>query len=612
MNKSTKMWLPDMIKSLHCNIDDNTLERLDKLFHGIDVAPKDFEEILCNSEHIDKYICMYILDYQTASTYYKNSLVEYINNSNLSEKFFLPLIFEETGPLYPEATTLGYLTRETSELLLEKISLEKIASLSMEYARKNPDKTMLPFAGTHVEDIIFERLTDPTTKITSISTFFPLMYYSDKNAIHELITSTKDIPEGAITWLFNNKNINDEDKRILFQKGPLYEFISTKQPDDIIFDIYNSALESIEDGNGPQKPAETCIKNLIQNKLLPESCQIDVARRILSKEPIFNKESIIDRFIRNCTVPSLLDDMFNSFCTKFCYSFLQNNIVTEEMLKHYADIVLKKEEFSENEFIFLNDVIKKVTLNHMDDYKKIADKNVMSIAGSAYTPPEALNYLNDKHFNNSFANVARAQAELNLKLREQFSEEISQKILNSFTSYILMGDDFDIRENTQKVKEQYFPTPTSDKENYEKIKSILEKIIDEKQHIVKANFADSAMMLFAKKYLHILEQKNMCEVFSNALDSNDLSAIEKSDGKKGTTMRNLQYYIKTWLLNQGHTPTYFISKTPQTEYLLDKPIDATVVSDYRMIAHLFEFEDMYKEIFEDKTIEKDKNLEEIR
>ena len=88
------------------------------------------------------------------------------------------------------------------------------------------------------------------------------------------------------------------------------------------------------------------------------------------------------------------------------------------MLKHYADIVLKKEEFSENEFIFLNDVIKKVTLNHMDDYKKIADKNVMSIAGSAYTPPEALNYLNDKHFNNSFANVARAQAELNLKLRE--------------------------------------------------------------------------------------------------------------------------------------------------------------------------------------------------
>ena len=175
-----------------------------------------------------------------------------------------------------------------------------------------------------------------------------------------------------------------------------------------------------------------------------------------------------------------------------------------------------------------------------------------------------------------------------------------------------MGDDFDIRENTQKVKEQYFPTPTSDKENYEKIKSILEKIIDEKQHIVEASFGDSAMMLFAKKYLHILEQKNMCEVFSNALDSNDLSAIEKSDGKKGTTMRNLQYYIKPWLLNQGHTPTYFISKTPQTEYLLDKPIDATVVSDYRMIAHLFEFEDMYKEIFEDKTIEKDKNLEEIR
>ena len=69
MNKSTKMWLPDMIKSLHCNIDDNTLERLDKLFHGIDIAPKDFEEILCNSEHINKYICMVNLNLEKSKEF---------------------------------------------------------------------------------------------------------------------------------------------------------------------------------------------------------------------------------------------------------------------------------------------------------------------------------------------------------------------------------------------------------------------------------------------------------------------------------------------------------------------------------------------------------------
>lgn len=472
------------------------------------LSDEDWDKIL-KKEDLYEYCAL--LTYSAPETV----KIQAINNAKIiallpNEEFFLPLLFSSD-------TNIAYhMSMRASNEFAHAVNLGLFLDKVNDYLQKNPDAHELPFSGTYVEKYLLERIlrSDELSneRYDDYKTYRMIETYKNEEELKAILGDLSTNNECVMTAIMNNPHISDEMKQEAFLYGADITKIKTPQKNEIIKNIYSAvAMDTNTKEMSVYMLAQVsqCIDNLVKHVGLPESCELDLYKKVGHSElpiDITTMETMIEKTPYISVLKEVVD---NSRSHRLLQAVLKNELSPDKMALDIINRCIDNTPLTPfyKKEIVLTAVRHRKISNELynriiSTFKPQKDEIAKNLAINPLTPKSLLKIIIEDKEN---TDLSRAIAVFNLESIDSFSEtsdcnslECKRKFLNTVCA---IANVWHYQETKMlPIKEQFFPDYT-ETEN-QTLRDILQKIINEKK-------APAAQ--YAKKYLEIIEKKDMCK-----------------------------------------------------------------------------------------------------
>lgn len=260
----------------------------------------------------DPYICCAILESLYAPSEIKKQTIDIMlkkmTPSHFCKKFVIPFIFSENNE------AVHFLTHDVSATLVSQVDIASFNIALHDYLENHPYTQKLPFAESHIEELLLEKLLAEKPPTDCNYNFYKLIeYYSDEDSLKEIIEDLNSHNEYIITAIMNNKNLSNEYRTEAFMVGPDVSLTSSYCNNEQVKIVYESVIYAAHRDNHitAKLNAATCINQLVQHSLLPESCEIDLWKHMDARE-ISVKTETYQTFFVNTKNQTLLEEALKS------------------------------------------------------------------------------------------------------------------------------------------------------------------------------------------------------------------------------------------------------------------------------------------------------------
>jgi hypothetical protein len=516
----------------------------------------------------DGYTCYAILDSPKAPSYVKeqaiNIMAKRTTPESLSTKLFIPFIFNGNKEV------MKNLSFEISEKIVSGINWDRFSHELRSYINKKPDIKYLPFAGTDIEKLLLKKLISGkvlTKDTEKIYEYYKLIeYYSDEKSFKNIIGNVYNDKPLISTAIINNKHFSTKYKEDIFTVSDIsFNHINSNFNIEIMKEIYNSIICSLEYNNSNNDisiilKCLDSINQLIKHQLLPQSCELDFAKKyfneeirikMISMEEFFkktkNEEVLIEALKSNKTHAISLASL-NSYTPKS-----DKIVALAECLKS-LDTVNAKTKWhemadSEKKNFFIgcimedlpNDFYNKM-LKHMkpNGFCEFELKEKMAL--NPETPIEVLETLKIS----GKSDKIQAFIYINEKCRELFDKETARKVLDTFyviadvttiiNGKLVLSDPF-----TTQPSDFFLPDiSTTDNQNLVKfLTNIIEK------NDIELKVLKTILIEYAKEYLKLLNKNNIIQESEKIVQS---GLTNLPDNISCELLQGMKQYIQDKLL----------------------------------------------------------------
>ena len=367
-------------------------------------------------------------------------------DSSISKNFAAPILF------YGNPENFKQLSPHMAFRLISQIDWQDFNSELYTYSVQYPNATQLPFSNTNLERILVQRLLNDTSKGYKIpsNVYHFVEYVSNTDSIDCLLKQKLEPSSPLILALLNNPHISLEKKEALFSLNTDISDIKFC-PSDKAKELYDSAIYPIshpddfvyDNKEDFLKFSSDCILNLINNNLLPETCEIDLIKRFVNGE-LHKSQNFIATLLNTTRNIDVLKEVFNLKNSSLVANVLKNPntpVVMQKMIveKYLSDTTNKNLGGTWSDWDYFDDYFLleccKTPLPEMT-YLSLISSMPSSIGMSALhtialnpnTTENVLNYISKKYIH-SFP--MQTYCYFNKTIKDKFSLADAQKFLNT-------------------------------------------------------------------------------------------------------------------------------------------------------------------------------------
>lgn len=433
--------------------------------NGDDFSIEDWNNLLKKGAYKDPYTFCAIISHPAAPSSVKsNAITELaiLKRSPISQKFIIPLMFSSDNQM------LKLLSPATCKILVDEMDWKKFSYALNCFIEDSPENVELPFAGTHIEEALLEKLLYggvlSPTEADDYKSYKLVEYYSNETSLKNKLEPLSFCNEPIITAVMNNKHISSEFRKEAFIAGPdisLVHYIPDTEQAKI---IYESAILS-STPSGMMFESWRCLTNLIKDHQLPVSCELDLVKRFQDGELQFSTH-IMKELISSTKNPCVIHEMFKAKRNSEYIIYAAGNPNASLVIDDIIDLYIKSIKAphnpdiqSEMANIFITACMKHpLNENHYQQildltsnspYKRIVAE---SMALSPHTPVKTLKEISDLYPSSPVS----ALAYFNEKSKEKF--DLSGRYHFMETMHSLFGTDNEEIKKNKIFSDDFFPS----------------------------------------------------------------------------------------------------------------------------------------------------------
>jgi hypothetical protein len=519
-------------------------------------TPEKWERILVPK---DLYVYSAILESASAPHSIKMKVMDNASlMHNANEYFFLPILFDN------EKTIVEYLSDKAAKHFVDKIDIGKFIDETDKYFNRYPDKTEYPFCRTAVEDLLLEKILDnkniPHDKINYYNTYKIIESYSNTTELMKKIGNLQDQSEAMLTALLNNPYLSDEIKDEIFMNGFNMFKLNGNQKPELLKDVYRSAVNSVEGkkfGERIYQLGIKCLNNMIEKNIMPESCQLDLLKKIKSQDLVMDT-ALVAKMVQQSVYETVVDKAILIFTENndIIKAGLKNVNVDSKFVKNNIQDLIKdakhsfgKEQQAEKDIILtalryqnLSEIHFKESFSLFNDKKEIAKSIVLN-------PVAPINILNQILTDKQIDKIDKLIALCNIKSQETLKIDSQKKWYNidlekeetmslkerrhflNTINLIINIDNIDVVNgevyNLMSVDKQMQFLPEEYSNASKRLKQLLKNIIQKDEY-------QSAF--YATKYLELLGKRDLVYMDRWSFDVRKIPSEDKLKHMKATML----------------------------------------------------------------------------